>query len=117
METPTVPNEFSFQRFFLRVWLANLIFTLTFAIVLFFCHLYYENFTATRTTFLTNLIVLPIAWVHTMLIFIFSIRRFSKKQIAAGICLFLHFLFSAVVGYYLYLLLAIFGWTCAMKGH
>jgi hypothetical protein len=116
MEQISTPNEFSFQKFFLRAWLINLLFTLTFGIILIVSYHNYDNFTATRTTFLTNLIVLPIAWVHTMLILIFSLRRFSRKQFTAGIIFLMHFFVSSVVSYYLYLILALFGWTCAMKG-
>lgn len=113
---PAIP-AFSLKRFLLRSVLPNAAVTLAFVVILFWCKTAYEQTTATRTNFLANLIALPVCWTHTLLLLIFSVRRFVKRQVTAGLSFLLHAFFSASVGYWLYLILALYGWAYAMKGH
>jgi hypothetical protein len=107
----------SYKRFFYRVWIPNLIVTFVFAVILLNCWNQYVAITATRITFLTNLICLVLVWIHTVLLVIFSIRRFLKKQIYAGISLVVHLFISGIIGFYFFTILSLFGWVYAMKGH
>ena len=116
-DTLPVTPAFSQKRFVLRSLLPNAVVTLTFVCLLFWCKSAYEATTATRTNFLANLIALPLCWTHSLLLLIFCIRRFIKKQAMAGMTFLLHAFFSASVGYWLYLILALYGWAYAMKGH
>jgi len=107
----------SFKAFFLRSWLINLILTAGFIVILFVVWNHYTNATALRTDFLVNLIALPICATHTVLLLIFALRRFAKKHVVAGVVFLVQFIASGVIVYYLYLILAIFGWAYTMKGH
>jgi hypothetical protein len=113
----SLPTPFSFRRFFLRSWLWNLLFSTVFTLGFSWCYLEYRDLTATRPVFLTNLALLAIVWVHALLLLIFSLRRFFRKELMAGGCFFVQFMFSVLLGYYLYIIIALFGWAYAMKGH
>lgn len=90
--------------------------TLTFAIVLLaIVRVHYADRSATRIDFLINLVSLPLTWTHTVLILIFSMRRFAKKQTVPGIIYLAHFFASAFLGFYAYMMMAA-GWLYAMKG-
>jgi hypothetical protein len=74
----------------------------------------YADRSADRSDFLMNLALLVICWVHTLLILIFSMRRFAKKHIAPGGIFLLHFFLSASLGFYAYMMVNI-GWIYALK--
>ncbi len=117
METSSLAPEFSFKRFLIRSVLVNVVFTAVFAAILFWCNGQYSHVTANRTTFLLNIIALPVVWTHSLLLLIFAIRRFARKNIVAGLIFFTHFLLSGAIGYWLYIILALYGWAFAMKGN
>ncbi len=117
METTSLAPEFSFKRFLLRSVLVNAVFTAIFAGILFWCNSEYNHVTANRSTFLLNIGTLLVAWTHSMLLLIFAIRRFARKNIVAGLIFFTHFLLSGAIGYWLYVILALYGWAFAMKGN
>jgi len=74
----------------------------------------YADRSADRTDFLMNLGLLVVCWVHTLLILIFSMRRFAKKHMAAGGIFLLHFALSSGLSFYAYMMLNI-GWIYALK--
>lgn len=105
------------RNFLLRRWLWHFLLTLIFAIILLLIvRVHYTHQTATRTDFLLNLGTLIVCWVHTLLILIFSMRRFSRKQIPAGGIFLVHFFLSAFLSFYAYMMINI-GWIYALKGH
>ncbi|GAB4142224.1 MAG: hypothetical protein Fur0041_17350 [Bacteroidia bacterium] len=108
-ETPT------FKQFILRYLIWNFVITAVFLSVFWWCNMHYVGLTANRTVFLTNLIALPLVSTHTVLILIFSIRRFVRKHTVFGLIYFAHFLLSSVIAYYLWVAFALFGWAYAMK--
>jgi hypothetical protein len=89
--------------------------TLTFAVMLLLViRPQYADRSADRMDFLVNLVILVLCWVHTLLILIFSMRRFAKKQMAPGGIYILHFFASASLGFYAYMMINI-GWIYALK--
>jgi hypothetical protein len=107
----------SLSRFLLRNWLPHLIITLIFAVIILMVKTHYSDGTATRTDFLINLISLPLCWTHTIIILILSLRKFARKSVQPGLILLAHFFISSFVGYYLFMILSIYGWAYTMKGH
>lgn len=103
------------KQFILRPWIWHFLVTLTFAVMLLIViRPQYADRSADRMDFLMNLVLLVICWVHTLLILIFSMRRFAKKQAGAGAIYILHFLASASLGFYAYMMINI-GWIYALK--
>lgn len=107
----------TFKSFLLRSWLINLVFTIAFLVILVVVRKHYTDTSALRTDFLINLIALPICATHSVLLLIFALRRFAKRHVVPGIVFLVQFLVSGVITYYLYLILALFGWAYTMKGH
>lgn len=106
----------SIKSFILKPWIWHFMVTLTFAIILLaIVRVHYSDRSATRIDFLMNLASLPLVWTHTVLILIFSMRRFAKKQAMPGLIYFVHFILSAGLGFYAYMMMAA-GWLYAMKG-
>lgn len=100
METETVP-PISLNRFLLRTWIWQFGVTLTFFILLVMVvRPHYADFTATHQDLIINLISLILCSVHTLLILIFSMRRFFRKEVSPGLIFLLHFLLSASLTYY-----------------
>jgi len=90
----------SFRHFFIRSWLFNIVLTLTFGILLLVVWRHYVSTHATRTDCLINLSMLAVCSTHTLLLAIFSVRRFSRKHSKQGVIFLV---------YYLYLAFAVFG--------
>lgn len=89
------------RTFFLRSWLWHGIVTLIFFVLLvLIVRPHYADFTATHSDLILNLVAMVLCWVHTFLILIFSMRRFSRKEINPGVIFLLHFFLSATLGYY-----------------
>jgi hypothetical protein len=107
----------SLKKFLLTAWIWHFLVTLVFMSLLVMVYRNYSDISATRTDFLINLIAMPLCWTHTILILIFSMRRFARKQPLPGLIYLGHFFGSAVAGYYLYVILMLFGWAYTMKGH
>jgi hypothetical protein len=108
--------EFNFRRFFYRSMLWNTLFLLLFGGVIFWCYYGYIHTTALHNTFVINVITVPIAWTHTVLLFIFMIRRTIKKNSTAALCFLGQFIFACIVSYYGYLAIAL-GLVYSLKGH
>lgn len=105
----------SLKQFVIRPWIWHFILTLIFAVMLLLVvRVHYTDRTANKTDFLLNLAALPLIWTHTLLILIFSMRRFSRKQVMPGLIYLVHFFASASLGFYAYLMMAI-GWMYSMK--
>ncbi len=105
MESEITP-AFSLKRFIFRPWVWHFLVTLTFVFVLVFIIRYdLTHQKANRGDFLLNLACLPLCAVHSILILIFSMRRFSRKERIPGLIFLLHFLFSATLTFYAYMLL------------
>jgi apolipoprotein N-acyltransferase len=105
----------SLKQFIIRPWIWHFLVTLTFAILLLLViRPQYTDRSADRTDFLMNLAILVVCWVHTLLILIFSMRRFARKQLPHGGIYILHFFASASLGFYAYMMLNI-GWIYALK--
>jgi hypothetical protein len=107
----------SLSRFLTRSWLPHFIITLIFAVIIFMVKSHYSDGTATRTEFLINLISLPLCWTHTIIVLILALRRFARKNTVPGLIYLAHFFISSVVGYYLFMILSIYGWAYTMKVH
>jgi hypothetical protein len=116
MENTEAIIPFNFKRFFFRSWLFNLVISFVFGILLLWMINGYTGFTANRTTFLTNIACLILSWTHGLLLLLFGIRRLSKTNYKAGFIFLIQGIFTFFLSYYFYTYLAIFGWTCAMKG-
>ncbi len=103
------------KQFLIRPWIWHFAITITFAIMLLLViRPQYTDRSADRIDFLLNLAILVVCWVHTLLILIFSMRRFSRKQIAAGGIFLVHFFASAFLSFYAYMMINI-GWVYALK--
>lgn len=100
----------AFRKFFLRVWVWHLILSIGFLVVVVVCKTNYTNFSATRTEALTNLVALPLAAVHAIILLLVTLRLFMRKQVLNGSCLLVHFLLAAVLVMALYLLM-LPGWA------
>lgn len=105
----------SLKQFIVRPWMWHFLVTLTFAIVLLIIiRPQYTDRSANRIDFLLNLGIMVVCWVHTILILIFSMRRFARKQTAPGAIYLFHFLASAFLAFYAYMMINI-GWLYALK--
>ncbi|HTF05846.1 MAG TPA: hypothetical protein VK826_17580, partial [Bacteroidia bacterium] len=89
----------SFRHFFIRSWLFNIVLTLTFGILLLVVWRHYVSTHATRTDCLINLSILAVCSTHTLLLAIFSVRRFSRKHTKQGVIFLAHFFASAILVY------------------
>jgi hypothetical protein len=107
---------FSPKRFVYISLIPNLVFLLSIVICLFVCKKAYADGTASRTHFLANLAMLVFAAVYSVLVAIFSMRRFSRKHYLAGAFFILQFFATAFLTYWLYLILGLFGFGYALKG-
>ena len=96
-ETPTL----SLKQFLLRFWIWHFTVTSTFFILVVL--IVPPHVAALHTTHSDLIIVLScmlLCVVHTILILIFSMRRFSRKEMKPGTIYLLHFLLSATLAYY-----------------
>jgi hypothetical protein len=94
-------TSLSLKRFVLRSWIYHAAVTFTFFVLLvLIVRPHYADFTATHKHLLINLAAMILCWVHTLLILIFSMRRFSRKETNPGLIFLLHFFLSATLGYY-----------------
>jgi hypothetical protein len=100
-------TSLSLRRFVLRSWIYHGTVTLIFFVLLvLIVRPHYADFTATHNDLLINLVAMILCWVHTVLILIFSMRRFSRKESTPGLIFLLHFFLSATLGYYAGMLFA-----------
>ena len=107
----------SLSQFLIRSWLVHFIFTIAFVIVVLLVKSHYSDGSATRTDFLVNLISLPLCWTHTIIVLMLSLKRFARKNTMPGLIYLVHFFLSSFLGYYLFMILSIYGWAYTMKGH
>ncbi|HEU4719617.1 MAG TPA: hypothetical protein VFU15_17355 [Bacteroidia bacterium] len=117
MEIAGKEEKTPLKKFLLRTVLGNSVLTGCFVAALLTCNMRYTSGTATRETFLLNLVSLLMCSVHTVLVLIFSLRRFAKKETLNGIILLAYFFLSSAIVYFLFFLLSFFGFFFSMKGH
>lgn len=108
MESTPLPT---LKQFFFRSLLWNLLFTLTFAIILLVCFEQYTSLKASRSTFLWNIASLPVAATHSVLLVLFMIRRFRNKHYRYGLWFLFHAILNVLVTSGLFFVLSAFGWT------
>lgn len=116
-EADSVVPVFSFRRFALRSLLPNLVLLSVLLVIIFWCKSAYADTSATRVNFLVNLIAMVFAWIYAILLAIFSVIRFSRRQYMAGLILLGQFFLTAFMSYWLFVILSVFGFAYAMKGH
>lgn len=68
---------------------------------------HYTELDVTRKSILINMAIVPVCWTHSILIAIFAMRRFSRKEKTAGVIYLGHFALAAGLGYACYATLAI----------
>ncbi|HLG03684.1 MAG TPA: hypothetical protein VI731_08825 [Bacteroidia bacterium] len=104
-ETAENSPQFSFTSFFFYSWLYNLLFLAAFVAVFIWCASGYQQLEETRTRFLVNIGVMPVAVTHSVLLLIFSVRRFMRGNHLAGGIFFLQCLATSALVYNFYALI------------
>ena len=89
------------KQFLIRAWIWHFAVTSTFFVLLvLIVRPHYAELKGTHQDLIINLVCLLLCVVHTVLILIISMRRFSRKQHMPGLIYLVHFFLSASLGYY-----------------